>query len=235
MTKGLVWIRRDLRLHDHTALSECLKHNTITYLVFIFDSKILDPLKKPNLKDSRVQFISDALLEIQTTLEKNKAGLIILNGDPTIEIPKLAQKLNVNSVYFNRDYSPYARHRDANVTAHLKKSNIKVNSYRDHVVFEPEEILNQQEAPYKVFTPYSKAWLQKLHQDPNRSIQKNNTISDIKNDSPLQALSLNEILSLSGFKKQLHFYLEELPKASNNYKHLNNTSTTTTTIVISQV
>ena len=43
--KNLCWIRRDLRLHDHHALSMALKNGDETYIAFIFDETILKKLK----------------------------------------------------------------------------------------------------------------------------------------------------------------------------------------------
>ncbi len=46
MSKALVWLRRDLRLHDHAALHHALRSHQDVWLVFIFDTTILDPLLK---------------------------------------------------------------------------------------------------------------------------------------------------------------------------------------------
>ncbi|OYY18091.1 MAG: hypothetical protein B7Y67_07325, partial [Polynucleobacter sp. 35-46-11] len=49
MKKALVWLRRDLRLYDNTALHHALKNNAQVWLAFIFDTDILDPLKSEDL------------------------------------------------------------------------------------------------------------------------------------------------------------------------------------------
>lgn len=53
MTTAPVWLRRDLRLSDHAALSEALQRHTQVVPVFVFDRAILDPLPR---QDPRLAF-----------------------------------------------------------------------------------------------------------------------------------------------------------------------------------
>lgn len=158
--KNLCWIRRDLRLHDHYALSSSLKNGDETYVVFIFDPTILSKLA--NTADRRVTFIMDSLLELEEAMNEHAASLIIRFGDPQIEIPKLCDELKINTLYFNRDYEPKAKKRDESVTAILHKKGIDVQNFKDHVIFEKDEVLNGKGEVYKVFTPYKNKWLETL-------------------------------------------------------------------------
>lgn len=155
MTKALVWMRRDLRLHDHHALSQALAENDEVYLSFVFDQNILEKLPK---KDKRVTFIHQGLVDIEEKLNEFNSSLHILHGDPLEEIPKLAKKLKVQKLYYNRDYEPYAIKRDQAVEKTLKSSGIDTLSFKDSVFFEGHEIKNKQGKIYKVFTPFKKAW-----------------------------------------------------------------------------
>ena len=56
---GLTWIRRDIRLHDHAALSACMKQNRKNFVVFVFDDTILKPLLKKGNRDQRLHFIAE--------------------------------------------------------------------------------------------------------------------------------------------------------------------------------
>lgn len=158
MIKNLCWIRRDLRLHDHHALSTALLNGDETHIVFIFDELILKKLK--NKTDRRVTLIIDSLIEIESVLNKNGSSLIVRYGDPKIEIPKLAHELKIDALYFNRDYEPYAKKRDDSISQSLRKENIEVFNFKDHVFYEKTEVLNGQREIYKVFTPYKNKWLE---------------------------------------------------------------------------
>lgn len=154
---NLCWIRRDLRLHDHAALSKALDDGETT-LVFVFDPHILDKLSDKN--DRRVTFIYQSLQEIETELQKKGSSLIIRYGNPEEEIPKLAQELKVKNVYCNRDYEPYAKERDTKVGKILTSLGIGFNQFKDSVFFEKHEIETGSGTIYKVFTPYKNKWLE---------------------------------------------------------------------------
>lgn len=166
LNKGVVWIRRDLRLEDHTAISCALSQCQEVYIVFVFDKIILDKLKDKN--DKRISFIIDALIEIEEQLSKMNSSLTILYGDPIIEVPSFCQSIKASKLFFNRDYEPYAIRRDNKVIEELTKLNIKIENFRDHVIFEGRDILKSDATPYKVFTPYSRAWKAKLETDIKR-------------------------------------------------------------------
>ncbi len=161
MKRSLCWLRRDLRLHDHFALSEALKWGEETYLAFIFDKEILEKLHNKN--DQRVAFIMDSLIEIEKTLQKHGSSLIICYGNPADEIPRLVEEYKINALFFNRDYEPYAKARDQKVEKILRGRNIEVYNYKDHVFYEKKEVLNGSGEIYKVFTPYKNKWLETFH------------------------------------------------------------------------
>lgn len=152
----LCWIRRDLRLHDHAALSEALNEGETT-VAFVFDSHILDKLS--NKSDKRVTFIMQSLEELEKELQKKGSSLVILYGKPEEEIPKLAKELKVSNVFCNRDYEPYAKERDQKVSKKLNSLGIGFDQFKDSVFFEKHEVLTGSDGIYKVFTPYKNKWL----------------------------------------------------------------------------
>jgi len=83
------------------------------------------------------------------------------NNDSIIK--KLKSSYNFNSLYFNKDYEPYAIERDEKVTEYLSRYNCSSHSFKDHVIFEQDEIVKDDGKPYVVYTPFSRKWL--LHFD----------------------------------------------------------------------
>jgi len=154
---NLCWIRRDLRLHDHAALSKALDDSETT-LVFVFDPMILDKLTNKN--DRRLTFIYQSLQEMETELQKKGSSIVIRYGDPEVEIPKLAQELKIKKVFCNRDYEPYAKERDTKVGKKLMTLGIAFEQFKDSVFFEKHEIATGSGTIYKVFTPYKNKWLE---------------------------------------------------------------------------
>ncbi|WP_295519571.1 deoxyribodipyrimidine photo-lyase [Limnohabitans sp. Rim8] len=162
---GLVWLRRDLRVSDHAALHQALTHCQRVHVVFVFDTDILDALPRV---DRRVEFIRESLVEVNQQLRElaghPQAGLIVRHGVAKDKIVKLAQHLQAQAVFANHDDEPMALARDIQVRGHLADHGIVLHTYKDHVVFERNEVLTQMAKPFSVFTPYKNAWLKKLTQ-----------------------------------------------------------------------
>ena len=163
MSKALVWLRRDLRLHDHAALHHALRSHQEVWIAFIFDTTILDPLLKKGLGfDRRVDFLWQCAHELDQTLRSHGGGLLVRHGDPTELIPKLAEQLQVDCVLSNHDYEPSAIQRDQSVATILSKKNIQFEHFKDQVIFEKTEVLTNSQTVFSVFTPYKNAWLKRL-------------------------------------------------------------------------
>lgn len=150
------WLRRDLRLYDHAALSAATQASGEVVVVFVFDRTILDLVCDRD--DKRVTFIYDSLAEIAQTLRKHGSQLVVLDGDPALEIPTFAKSINAKAVYVNRDYEPSAIGRDAQVRALVESEGITFVDLKDQVIFDREEILTGVGTPHRVYTPYMKAW-----------------------------------------------------------------------------
>ncbi len=156
---NVFWLRRDLRLHDNVALSNALKSNRRLLVLFIFDENILDELPKD---DARVSHIYETLFSINQVLIKYDSSILVQKGTPSEVYYKLISEYQIEEVYWNKDYEPYAIKRDNEVKLFLDSKGVKGKSYKDHVIFEENEILKDDGKPYTVFTPYSKKWKQRF-------------------------------------------------------------------------
>ena len=165
-THGLMWFRRDLRTEDNAALYQALKTCANVYCVFVFDKAILDPLPR---RDRRVEFIRESLVELDASLQRlaEQSGradvrLIVLHGQAPDCLQELTNQLKINAVFYNRDDEPASLERDARVLAQLEAAGISMHGFKDHLVFERQELLTLGGKPYTVFTPYKNAWLKKI-------------------------------------------------------------------------
>lgn len=155
-TINLCWLRRDLRLLDHAALYHALKSANPVVPVFVFDTNILNDLEDKH--DRRVTFIHDILEDLQAKLGRLGSTLDIYYGTPQEAFEHWTTQYDVREVFTNIDYEPYAVRRDADIANRLKEKNIGFHQYKDHVIFDRDEILKDNGQPYTVFTPYSKKW-----------------------------------------------------------------------------
>ncbi|MGQ2979126.1 MAG: cryptochrome/photolyase family protein [Polaromonas sp.] len=164
--KGLMWFRRDLRSDDNAALYHALKTCRQVFCVFVLDRDILDKLPRA---DRRVEFIRESLVDLDRQLRQlarphgiDQAGLITLHGQASVAVPELARALGVNAVFANHDDEPQSLRRDRQVADTLAASAAAFHGFKDHVIFERQELLTQTGKPYSVFTPYKNAWLKKV-------------------------------------------------------------------------
>ncbi|MBA4299237.1 MAG: deoxyribodipyrimidine photolyase [Cyclobacterium sp.] len=190
----LFWFRRDLRLEDNTGLFYALQQEKTVLPLFIFDRNILDRLE--DKADARVEFIHSQLLEIKTKLEQKGCSLLIKYGKPEDIYLALLQEFDIQSVYTNRDYEPYAKERDAKVESLLKEKGVTFLSFKDQVIFEPGEILNGSGEFYKVFTPFSRNWQEKYKSTKVQTLDAPNW-KNLYSIAPLDMISLVEM----GFEK----------------------------------
>lgn len=155
-TINIFWFRRDLRLNDNAALYHALKSNNPVLPTFIFDKNILDKLE--DKVDRRVEFIHNALNEIQQQLVAMESSLQVLYDYPLEAFKKLLQQYDIKKVFINHDYELYAQQRDEEIKSLLTKAGASFHTYKDQVIFEKDEVTKDDGKPYTVFTPYSRKW-----------------------------------------------------------------------------
>ncbi len=153
---AIFWHRRDLRLHDNAGLYHALKGDLPVLPLFIFDGKILNDLA--DKKDARVEFIHQHITQLHSQLEALGSTIRVEHGSPAEVWKRLLDELPVGAVYTNHDYEPYALQRDEEVRRLLAERQIPLHTYKDHVIFERQEVVKDDGLPYTVFTPYSRKW-----------------------------------------------------------------------------
>lgn len=156
---ALFWFRRDLRLFDNHGLFRALSSGKRVLPLFIFDPSILDELPRD---DHRVHFIHQQLQKMDAEWSALGTGLQVHYG-PVLEVlEKLSATYTVAEIHTNGDYEPYARQRDQKVESWAKAQGISWYTHQDQVIFEPHQVVKSDGTPYLVYTPFSKAWLNKL-------------------------------------------------------------------------
>jgi deoxyribodipyrimidine photo-lyase len=160
---GLVWFRRDLRADDNAALAAALAGCRRVHCAFVFDRAILDELNAAGIRsDRRVDFIHRSAAELDRELRARGGALVAVHDRAADAIPRLAQELQVDAVFANRDYEPYARARDQQVERRLADDGRPFLTFKDQVIFERGEIVTGAGRPYAVFTAYANAWRRRL-------------------------------------------------------------------------
>ena len=191
---NVFWFRRDLRLEDNCGLHEALKAGEKVMPIFIFDKDIINKL--PN-NDARVSFIHQELENINKQLEEIGSALSIYLGTPKDVFNSLSEKHTIDSVFCNHDYEPYAIKRDLEIKEFLLTKNISFKTYKDQVIFERNEITKKDGTPYKVYTPYSKKWMEAFQFKGIHFFPSEDNLINLTKNNHGPFLTLGEI----GFKK----------------------------------
>ena len=194
-TTNIFWFRRDLRLDDNIGLYQALSEKHPVLPIFIFDTEILDNLPED---DARVTFIFETLHKLRKTLqEEHDSSLAIYYGKPMDIYNQLIEDYNIDTVFTNHDYEPYATERDAEIKNLLSKNNVLFKTYKDQVIFEKDEVIKNDGKPYLVYTPYMKTWKEKFKSIELEIINTDNYFENFIKNKHLPNLSLSDI----GFKK----------------------------------
>ena len=190
MKINIVWLRRDLRLDDNTALNAALSSDIPGLPLFIFDTNITDELA-PN--DARINFIYKNLSSINNKLKISGSSLLVVKGKPEEIWRKLPESYDIDTVFVNRDYEPYATKRDSSVQNLLGIKGIRFLSFKDQVIFEENEIAKPDNTPYTVFTAYKNRWMKMLVEKVSETVKSpaHRENNFFKSDLPFP--SLNEL------------------------------------------
>ncbi|HQH74747.1 MAG TPA: deoxyribodipyrimidine photo-lyase, partial [bacterium] len=152
----LVWFRNDLRLADHPALWEAVERGAPVIPVFILPS----PEENSGSPGGAGRWwLHHSLLSLDADLRRAGSRLIVRAGDPLSVLRRLTEECHVEAIYWNRRYEPAAVARDAEVKAEFRARGLTIESFNGSLLYEPWQVLNKEEKPYRVFTPFWKACL----------------------------------------------------------------------------
>ncbi len=161
----LVWFRNDLRLVDNPALSAaCASGEPVKALV------CLTPAQWAEHNDSaaRIDYWQARLQWLERALAAAGIELIRLQLQDFADCPEairtLAQEQGVTGLHFNYEYPLNERNRDRAVCQALEAEGIGARGYHGDLIIPPGQVVTGQGTPFKVFTPFSKAWMRRLLQ-----------------------------------------------------------------------
>lgn len=189
------WFRRDFRLADNAGLYHALRSGYPVLFVFIFDTEILNKLSIRN--DFRVSFIYAEIQKLKLEIEKYGGSLKTFFSKPLDAFQELTNDFDVKAVYANKDYEPYAIRRDLEIEQFLNAKEIEFYLFKDHVVFEENEIVKDDGHPYTVFTPYSKRWKQQLAANEISNYTSEKYLQNVFKIKPFSFFELKDL----GFEK----------------------------------
>jgi deoxyribodipyrimidine photo-lyase len=186
---GIFLFHRDLRIIDNIGFSAATHQCSKLYPVFIFTPEQVSD-KNEFKSTNSIQFMIEALDDLDSQLKTHGSRCHFFYGDTTHIIRDLVKTLNIQTIFFNRDYTPYAIKRDK----HLEENcGCKCETFSDYYLVEPGTLMNGSGETYRKFTPFYKRALENNNLD-KRALEKGivtdtapnpNWKSLAKTDSPI--------------------------------------------------
>lgn len=214
MDVNIFIFRRDLRVQDNSALNTLLEHVSVGKIlpIFIFNPKQIYAKNNEYFSNNAVQFMIESLEDLEKSLHIN-----YYEGNDIDVLNKLNKKYKIKCIAFNKDYTPYARKRDALIADWCKDHGVEIITEVDYTLFPMGSITNSSNKPYQVFTPFYKTCKKKKVNIPvTKTIKDKNIIIDVRIQSfnKRRYYTENAEISVHGGRKHA---LERLKNAMKNY------------------
>lgn len=149
---SVLWLRRDLRRRDHPALLAARDAAGDGDLVVTF---VVDPALWDGGGAVRRAWLAANLKALDEAFD---GAVTFLHGDPRRVVPALAERVGASSVHVTRETTPSGARRDGRVREALEGQGVEWVETGTPYAVGPGLVVNGSGSPYKVFTPFSKAW-----------------------------------------------------------------------------
>ncbi len=166
----IVWLRRDLRLHDNPALQWASTQTAPVIVVYVHTN---EPTRWSGGGASN-WWLHHSLSAFSASLKACGAQLLILRGKPLDTLRELIERSKARALVWNRRYEPDSITTDAAIKATLKQDGIEVHSFAGNVCFEPWTVVKSDNTPYRVFTAWWRAAQAGQPMPPTATVEKIN-------------------------------------------------------------
>ena len=149
---SIVLFTRDLRVHDHPALTAAAGAGEDVVPLFVLEPQLLDR------SANRAQFLMESLGDLDRSLASRGAGLVLREGEATARTMELVRATGASSVHLTADVTGFAQRREAALLTGLGLQGAALHVHPGNAVVEPGDVAPPGKSMYSVFTPYHRAW-----------------------------------------------------------------------------
>jgi len=156
--KGIVWFKTDLRLHDNETLIRAIEENDAIIPIYCLNPHYLNEKNgnQEKVGDFRLRFLLDSIVELDENLRKLGTGLLLLIGDPLVEIPKIAFQYSVRKVYAKREVAVFEKKLDLQIEQELWKQKCLFEPYSTSTLYHATDLPFSLKDIPDVFTNFRK-------------------------------------------------------------------------------
>jgi deoxyribodipyrimidine photo-lyase len=168
----LLWYRLDLRVANHPALEAALSTGLPVVPVFLWDPAAEGPWAPG--RNSR-WWLARSLEALDGELRKRGSRLLFREGETGALLRSLARETGAREIHFSRRFEPRLEKRDAKLAEDLRAEGLTLHRHAGNLLREPESLRTQGGTPFKVFTPFWRAF--EAAGDPRPPLSAPETIS----------------------------------------------------------
>lgn len=152
---AIIWLRRDLRVHDHPALAAAVAEHERVVPLYVLDDRLLHGRFASG---PRTAFLLDCLRALDAELTARGGRLVVRRGRPEEVVAALAREVGARTVLWTSDVSAFALRRDAAVTASLTAAGVAARPQPGSFCADVSLPRTKAGGPMTVFTPFWKQW-----------------------------------------------------------------------------
>jgi len=149
---SVLWLRRDLRRHDHPAAAAAAAGGGDVVALYV-----LDPALWSGAGDVRRAWLARSLAAFDATIG---GRLVVRHGDPRTVVPEVASAAKAAAVHVSADFAPAGVRRDTAVEAALEDDGRHLVRTGSPYAVSPGRVRKGDGTPYRVYTPFYRAWLE---------------------------------------------------------------------------
>jgi len=152
MATSILWFRRDLRLHDNAAFDWACDNSDTVIPVYIHSPEE----EKPWAPGAASRWwLHHSLAALESKLAASGLKLHFFIGRSEDVLTSIIKDTGADTLVYNRLYEQHLHSRDVHIEKALKAM-LDVVSFDSGMFYAPGTILNNQQLPYRVFTPFYK-------------------------------------------------------------------------------
>ena len=160
---ALVWYRNNLRTIDSSPLLAACDRFEEVHACFLFSTP---QWQNHGWGPNRIEYTRKIVVALAEELRELNIPLHSVYT-PTFEkapgiIRAFAQELGCSEVHWSREYEMNEMIRDRETRDLLERNHIAVVEHDDDVVVPPDSLSTKSNKPFRVFTPFKRAWLTAL-------------------------------------------------------------------------
>ncbi|NCZ73104.1 MAG: deoxyribodipyrimidine photo-lyase [Actinobacteria bacterium] len=205
--RAIFWFRRDLRLGDNPALLAALDEADEVVPLFILDEAVSE-----RAGDHRRAYLANALRALNESLG---GALHVISGDPIEILSSAKKRYKADSIHSAFPFAPYGNDLDGK----LKSAGIELTQLGSGYAVAPGRVLKDDGTPYRVYTPFYRAWLNHGWRAPVSAPKNPTWVTPAKTDQKFPDWKVPKDVSIqeAGEKAALARFKKFIKEAADEY------------------